>query len=241
MIRGGSASPSRPSTTAKRLTVRSLPAAPCSASASTRTIVERSADTPPGIGSRPTVGSRQRPSMSCVEPPKPGWTTRLWMRVVVSPGVAVRTCPQVSSGAPTGSSKMSSSVLSRMTRSVGSVASLTISHASPAPALGCAVGAELGLCAGAVGAADVALGADDGEAPDAEHAARKAAPSTASERMSDRVDDIWWVLRRPSGVGTCTAPTPWGGRRFPRVAAPDYSIDSAISMVASRPSALSIR
>ena len=126
--------------------------------------LERSADTPPGIGSRPTVGSR-RPAVDVLCRATETWLDdEVWMRVVLSPGVAVKTCPQVSSGAPTGSSKMFSSVLSRMTRSVGSVESLTISHASPALALGCAVGAELGLPAGVAGAADVALGADDGEA-----------------------------------------------------------------------------
>ena len=78
-----------------------------------------SADTPAGIGSSPTVGSRHAPSTERTGPPKPGWTTRSSMRLFGRFGVTVRRRPQVASGTPSGSLKSSSPELASVTRRSG--------------------------------------------------------------------------------------------------------------------------
>ena len=59
-------------------------------------MVERSADTPTGIGSSPTVGSRQAPSISGSRRRSPGWTVRSSMTLSGSLGVTVtRVAPRL--------------------------------------------------------------------------------------------------------------------------------------------------
>ncbi len=141
-------------TMAKRLVLSLAAAAP----ASTRTIVEPSADTPTGTGSRPIVGRRHAPSISRRLPQalKPRSALTSSTRVIESSGTVTTMLAQSLSGAPSGKPAISSSVLERITWRRSSPGRPTTSHASVGSYASSGIGVTVAGFAEAVGLAGAA-------------------------------------------------------------------------------------
>src|SRR5258706_14252903 len=82
---------------------------------STRAIVDPSSERPAGTGSRPTIGSRQWPSIVRYGPSPPD-STSTWRTTVEAPStVAVTTRAESASGAPPGTATMTALIVDTLT------------------------------------------------------------------------------------------------------------------------------
>ena len=225
------------STIANRLTVASW-----GRSSSTSTIVEPSAETPAGTGSRPIVGRRHAPA---IDWPSPfGWNpwsagrSSTW--VVVCRGSAVTTLAHVGSGAPSGKLSISSIVLARMMWTRSSPGRPTASHQSGP--VGSTNGGSVSAAAADGAAADGAIDGDGLPGAALQAASIATRPRLRNARPMRVVVDISSPALRcaprsnahPSYTGSC-AEVP--GRLLASV----QSIDSATSTARSRPSDVSRR